>query len=134
MTALLGSTEDAKHALAYFEAQLPELHAHLSNAAGWCEVFFVPKRSVTPELHAFLKALASLRERGQPIPDALPFLPRSSPCSCRGPHSPTSRASITNNLLHYRSLMPIWGCVCLVVVLSGCYKYNMYSSLLALYL
>ncbi|WP_220200213.1 hypothetical protein [Ktedonospora formicarum] len=43
----------------------------LSNAAGWFEVFFFPKRRVTPELHAFLKALASLREREQPIPETL---------------------------------------------------------------
>ncbi|GHO51162.1 hypothetical protein [Ktedonospora formicarum] len=35
------------------------------------EVFKRPKRRVTPQLHAFLTALASLRERGQPIPDAL---------------------------------------------------------------
>jgi hypothetical protein len=97
VTALLGSTEDAKRALAHFEAQLPELHAHLSNAAGWCEVFFVPKRRVTPELQAFLKALASLRERGQPIPDSLAQALPAEVVSLllQGPHSPISRASIT---------------------------------------
>ncbi|GHO51270.1 hypothetical protein [Ktedonospora formicarum] len=93
VTALLGSTEDAKRALAHFEAQLPELHTHLSNAAGWFEVFFVPKRSVTPELHAFLKALASLRERGQPIPDGLAqALPLKVVSLLQGT---TSRASTT---------------------------------------
>ncbi|GHO49259.1 hypothetical protein [Ktedonospora formicarum] len=45
----------------------------MSNVAGWCEVFCVPTRRVTPELHAFLKILARQRERGQPIPDALPY-------------------------------------------------------------
>ncbi|WP_220200392.1 hypothetical protein, partial [Ktedonospora formicarum] len=42
VTALLGSTDASQRALASFEAQLPELHTHLSNAAGWFEVFFVP--------------------------------------------------------------------------------------------
>ncbi|GHO50417.1 hypothetical protein [Ktedonospora formicarum] len=94
MTTLLGSTDIPKHALAHVEAQLPELHTHLSNAAGWCEVFFVPKRRVTPELHAFLKALARQRERGQPIPDALAL---ALPAEAVSPllQALTSRASLT---------------------------------------
>ncbi|GHO50546.1 hypothetical protein [Ktedonospora formicarum] len=71
VTALLGSAEASQRALAQFEAQLPEFHAHLSNAAGWFEVFFVSKRTFTLPMHAFLKALNRQDEQQKPIPESV---------------------------------------------------------------
>ncbi len=68
LTALTGSTEQARQLLTAFEAKLPELRQLLASGQGWFEVFYVPKRTYKATVVAYAKALKAWRERQRPIP------------------------------------------------------------------
>lgn len=68
LTPLVTSVQQSRALLRSFEAQLPDLRAHLAAGNGWFDIFYVNKKSLKAEVRIFLQALRREQKRKIAVP------------------------------------------------------------------
>jgi len=71
ITPLVTSATHSRELLRAFEAQLPELRAHLSSGNGWFEPYYIRKKRLKEAVKVFTRALRRERTKGIQVPEAI---------------------------------------------------------------